>query len=283
MKSVISASRRMDIIAQFYPWFLDRVKEGSVELQNPYFPEKRYTVSLSVDDVQALVLWSKDFTNFVRQPRPLDIYSLYFQYTINLYGVPIENVRPLECHIINLKWIIDNYGDERVSVRFDPVMFIDNGNGLEGALNERLQAFENLLTSIDRDINGRPRIITSFVNLNNLIRKNLTKSGIKIYDCNQDGIICFYEKAKEIAHRMGFTLSSCADTRLEMAGIQRSPCIDGKTISLLEGERVSCAKDTSQRRDCLCTKSIDVGIYPYLDGGKKCIHSCKYCYVKGAI
>ncbi|WP_177214559.1 DUF1848 family protein [Anaeromicropila populeti] len=283
MKNVISASRRADVVAQFYPWLLEKVKEGGVELQNPFFRNKKYYVSLEKDDIQAMVLWSKDFTNFVRHPKPLDIYSLYFQYTINLYDKAIENVKLLDYHIVNLKWIIDNYGAEKVAIRFDPVMFVDKGNGIEDAMNERKQIFETLLDNIDKHIMERPRLITSYIDLNSQITENLDKHGIHIFNANQKQIDTFFKTIKKIADERGFALTSCADVRVEMAGIERKPCIDGNIISSIEGEKVSRAKDASQRKECLCTKSIDIGIYPYLDGGKKCIHSCKYCYVKGAI
>lgn len=283
MKNVISVSRRADVVAQSYPWLLERVKEGYVELQNPFFPEKVYHVSLAKEDVLAMVLWSKDFTNFVRFPKPLDIYSLYFQYTINLYDEPIECVKGLDYHIVNLKWIIDNYGADKVAVRFDPVLFADREGGIEAAMQERKQAFKTLLDSIDNHIKEKPRIITSYIDLNKQINENLMASGINLIKADQEQVTNFFKSIKKIADERGFSISSCADTRLQKAGIERRACIDGGHISHIEVEKASCAKDPAQRKECLCTKSTDIGIYPYLEGGKKCMHSCKYCYVKGAV
>ena len=86
-----------------------------------------------------------------------------------------------------------------------------------------------------------------------------------------------------IAQNKEFMLYSCADNRLDDTGIIKGGCINGIEISDIIGERCSHANDNSQRKECGCTKSTDIGIYPYLIGGKKCGHSCAYCYVRGAI
>ena len=102
MKKIISISRRADVIAQSYDWLKNCFLEEEVTLQNPYFKNKKYTVSLKKENIHSIVLWSKDFTNFVRNPSFLLDYSLFFQYTINLYPKNIEKSPSLKHSLTNL-------------------------------------------------------------------------------------------------------------------------------------------------------------------------------------
>lgn len=56
---IISASRREDIPAFKVSWFLERIKEGKVEMCNSYVEYE-----ISFEKVQLIVFWTKN-------PRPL--------------------------------------------------------------------------------------------------------------------------------------------------------------------------------------------------------------------
>lgn len=279
MKKIISISRRSDVIAQSYDWLKNCFLEEKVTLQNPYFKNKKYTVSLKKENIHSIVLWSKDFTNFVRNPSFLLDYSLFFQYTMNLYPKNIEKSPSLKHSLTNLKWMIDNYGMDRITLRFDPVFFIHN-NEKEIALQERLDSFEKLVNEIKKITNENIKIVTSYITLNKNIERQFKVNNIVLLSLTDNEVTNFFIKMKKIADNRNVQLLSCADKRLLDSGLSLSKCIDGEYISKITGEKVSLAKDNAQRKDCLCTKSVDIGIYPFLDGGKKCFHQCTYCYVK---
>lgn len=62
---ILSASRREDIPAFKVSWFLDRIKEGKIEMYSSF---AEYEISL--EKVQLIVFWTKN-------PRP---FKYYFQY-----------------------------------------------------------------------------------------------------------------------------------------------------------------------------------------------------------
>lgn len=82
MKKIISCSRRTDIPAFYYDILQNWLKEKEVIIKNPYYPEKEYVINLSPEDIHSIVLWSKDFSNVAENPMYLDLYNLYFNYTI---------------------------------------------------------------------------------------------------------------------------------------------------------------------------------------------------------
>ncbi|MGL4392578.1 MAG: DUF1848 family protein [Fusobacteriaceae bacterium] len=283
MRKIISVSRRADVIAQSYPEFLASIEKGYIVLQNPYFPENEYTVSLAEKDVHSFVLWSKDFSNFIRNPEPLKKFLLFFQYTINIYPKNIENVISFERSLENIKWLIENFGAEKITLRFDPVFFVDDGQGKNASMKNRLEKFATLVDSVRQITNDNLRIATSYITLNKNILGQLAKNNIKIFELDDSEITKFFADMKSLADEKNITLFSCSDTRLFQAGISRAGCIDSQIINKYSAFKSSISKDSAQRKDCLCTKSVDIGIYPYLRGGKKCVHGCKYCYVKGSV
>jgi hypothetical protein len=80
----------------------------------------------------------------------------------------------------------------------------------------------------------------------------------------------------DAARVCGLALFSCSQDFLnDVPGIKPSSCIDGHLLQELHpsGEPVSLLKDKTQRRECRCTESIDIGSY-----AQTCPHSCLYCY-----
>jgi len=59
----------------------------------------------------------------------------------------------------------------------------------------------------------------------------------------------------------------------DIKNIEKASCIDGHYISRITGQDVSLKKDPSQRKECACTYSRDIGNYT-----QKCYHKCCYCY-----
>ncbi len=281
MKKIISASRRTDVIANNYDNLIKTLKAESTTLQNPFFKNKKYTIDLSKNEVHTIVLWSKDFTNFVKNPSILMEYNLAFQYTINDYPEYIEKAPKLETTMINLKWLIDNFSFKKIIIRFDPVFFQKLNNDIEDAMEERLTAFENIIKKIEEITDEKGIIITSYIDLNKRVKNQLLSKNIKLHNPTDLELEYFFKKLKKIADDHGFTIYSCADPRLKNSNIEVLGCINGKIID--KNEKFSKTKDNSQRKNCRCIKSYDIGVYPYLDGGKPCKIQCAYCYVKGNI
>ena len=55
---IISASRRTDIPAYYFDWFLNRIKEGFVLVRNPMNEHQISRISLSAGVVDGIVFWT---------------------------------------------------------------------------------------------------------------------------------------------------------------------------------------------------------------------------------
>ena len=54
--------------------------------------------------------------------------------------------------------------------------------------------------------------------------------------------------------------------------IQKGKCIDDQLIAGLLGRPLYVKKDSTQREECGCVKSVDIAAY------NTCPHLCRYCY-----
>ncbi|MCF8011999.1 MAG: DUF1848 domain-containing protein [Clostridiales bacterium] len=276
-KSVISASRRTDLPAFYYDWLQEALKKKEIELSNPMYPGKKYKIDLTPENVHSIVLWSKDYTNIIKNEGILKDYNLYFQYTINNYNKLLEpHVPAYYKSIKTLEALLKKHAPEQFNIRFDPIIISTNGEinpTPDKPGKARLLAFEKLCRDLNTLGMNDCKITTSYVALYNHVKKRLNKKGIKIIDLTTEQQKLFLSRMVEIATMYDLQLYSCACPVLEQVpGVNRGHCIDGELLEKLFGEKVSKAKDKGQRKDCNCIKSRDMGAY------KPCGHLCTYCY-----
>ncbi len=277
MKTVISASRRTDLVAFFPGWLSDAVRRGSVEVRGPR--GRTSAVDLRPESVHTVVLWSKDFSNLVANRDGLrtaleryDQIAILFTIT-GLGGGPAEPSVPRPAAALSqLQDLVAVTGDPlRVSVRFDPILSWKDGF----AVLSNLPFFEIVVDGAARA--GIRDIRFSFAQWYRKAARRTRAAGIDTVDPPRDEKIEVASRLAGIAGRSGIRLHACAQPFLAPAGVFCSSCIDGRTLSALHprGERATEAKDGSQRPDCGCTKSVEIGSY-----SQSCGHGCVYCYAQ---
>jgi len=276
MKKVISASRRTDLVSFFPEWLASAVRKGKAVVYGP--SGHVYTVDLQPDAVHTLVLWSKDFSNLIGNRFGLKDairrYSqVYFLFTITgLGGTFIEKGVPHpKSALAQLEELIRIAGNaRRVSVRFDPIVFWKEGKEIK----TNLHFFEELAPRLS-DL-GIKDVRFSFTQWYGKAVKRAEKHGFSYLDPSPEEK---KEKASSLAQaalRWGLNLYACSQSFLtDVPGIKASSCINAALLQSLhpDSEPTSRKKDRSQRKECGCTGSVDIGSY-----AQKCPHSCLYCY-----
>ena len=121
---IISASRRTDIPARYPEWFMNRLREGEVLVQNPYNRKKIQRIALSPDVVDSIIFWSKN-------PEPMpDAMATFLLMSAQL-------------------------GKERMDWRFDPILLTE-----KYTKDYHLEKFEMMCEWLHR---ATTRCIVSFV------------------------------------------------------------------------------------------------------------------------
>jgi DNA repair photolyase len=163
----------------------------------------------------------------------------------------------------------------RVSVRFDPIVFWEE----DGRIKSNIQFFEELAPRVASL--GIKDIRFSFAQWYRKATRRAARLGFSYVDPSREEKLQKAQELNQIARHWGLNLYACSQNFLaDIPGIQASACISGQLLQNLNprGEAVSTEKDKSQRKECGCTESVDVGSYT-----QSCPHSCLYCYANPKI
>ncbi|MFC2166659.1 DUF1848 family protein [Acidobacteriota bacterium] len=282
MKKVVSASRRTDLVAFFPAELAGMLEEQKASVYGP--AGHTYSVDLDPQNVHSIVLWSKNFDNLIsnrfRLKERLEKYDLlYCHFTITgLGGSFLEKGVPSQDETLRqLDSLIEIVGQpEKISVRFDPIVF---WRTRKGEMKTNLDFFETLAPSLAAK--GIRIIRFSFAQWYNKAKRRAVKAGFTYVDPSVEEKKNAAAGLVSIAKNWNLLLCSCSQKFLtEVPGINPSSCIDGTLLSSLhpQKEKTSIKKDRTQRSECGCTESVDIGSY-----AQSCPHSCLYCYANPKI
>lgn len=281
MKKVISASRRTDLVAHFPDWLSSVLKEEKALVYGPR--RASYLVDLNPQTVHTVVLWSKNFSKLIDNSCGLlDVLKkydqLYFHFTITgLGGSPLEHGVPSSSVALDqIDDLIRIAGTpERISLRFDPVVYWKDN----GTTQTNISFFEKLASELYRS--GIKNVRFSMAQWYSKAKRRAAKRGFSYIDPSEAKKKEDASSLARVAEKWNLTLYSCSQRFLtEVSGIRPSACIDGKLLQTLHPFHAlsSIEKDQSQRLECGCTESVDIGSY-----AQSCPHSCVYCYANPQI
>ena len=260
--AIISASRRTDIPAFFSEWFMERLKEGYLMVRNPFNRLQVSKILLNKDVIDCIAFWTKDPRPMMLRLAELEGFGIpyFFQFTITGCGSDIEPGVP-DKRILTAAFreLHDRCGGH-VIWRYDPILFTAY----------HLRAFEAIASEL---CGYTDRCVISFADIYPHIRSDMSRIGL-MTPCD-DELMSFCKCLSAAAAKYGMKISTCAETvDLEECGIVRGRCIDPEYIGKLIGCPVKDRKDASQRKECGCAESIDIGTY------STCRHGCIYCYAR---
>jgi len=281
LKTVVSASRRTDLIASFPDWLAGVLRARRATVLGPQGGATE--VDLDPGQVHTFVLWSKDFRNFLENAHGLRdrlaaYDQLYLHFTVTgLGGSAAEPaVPPWREALAQLSGLAALAGGPgRVSVRFDPLVFWREG----GRVRTNLTIFPELAKIAAA--RGIKDIRISFAQWYGKARRRAAARGFAYIDPPDETKRACAADLAAVAADHGLVLHACCQPLLTgVAGIRPSACIDGELLERLHPRREPAArrKDRGQRADCLCTESKDIGSYT-----QTCPHGCVYCYANPVV
>ena len=274
MKNVISASRRTDIPAYYLKWFIDAISRGYVDVTNPFYRKNVYRVLLDSEHVEWIVLWSRDYSPFLKQREYFSDYNLFFHFTILPGSILEKNPVPVNDSVYQAEKLAHFYGANHIIWRYDPIAFwLDENRKMQS--NHSPKQFEDLCKSLSSI--GIFNIYISFVSLYEKYLRRFKKTfrEHQIFNPDSDARLNILSQMVDISSHYGMKIHSCCnDHLLANSSVVKGHCIDGYLLnSLNDHEKISVAKSPS-RKDCGCTKSIDIGDY----FTQPCPTGCIYCY-----
>ena len=262
---ILFASGRTDIPAFYSEWFMNRIREGFVDVRNPYYGEQVARYRLSRDVVDCIVFCTKNPAPMIAHLDELKKsgLGLYFFVTITPYGKDVEpNVPEKERVMDSFIELSTSLGTDRVCWRYDPI-FIDE----EYSVSFHIRAFRKMAEKLR---GATDRCIISFIDLYEKTKKNFP--GVKeVSEADQRFLASALSR---IAFENDMKIESCAEkVDLSAYGVEVGACVSREVIEKATGTHlIQKAGMQHLRKHCLCLPTNDIGAY------NSCPHLCKYCY-----
>lgn len=258
---ILFVSGRCDIVAFYTPWFMNRLKEGFVDVRNPFY--NKQVSRIYFNDVDLIYFCTKN-------PRPIVPYlkeinkPILFNVTITPYKRDIEpNVLDKDKIIDSVIEISKIIGSDNIYVRYDPIFLSDKYN-----LDYHIKAFRRLCSLLNGYVK---HIIVSFIDDYKNVRRNMGVLRVKPFtsdDLKQIGTSFSF-----IASAYNMTVQTCFEKEnLVEYGFIIGDCLGVELAKRLTGKDKFKKSKVRKGGLCNCVEMVDIGYY------NSCKHFCKYCY-----
>ena len=257
---ILNVSGRTDIVAFYSKWFLNRLKEGYVDVRNPFNPN--LVSRIDFDDVDLILFCTKNPIPIVDKLGDIKI-PYIFHVTITPYKDDIEPNLPSKSKIIEaVKKISTRVGIDNIYVRYDPIFISEKYN-----IEYHIKAFTKLCSLLKGCVKT---IIVSFIDNYKNVRKNLPY--LKYRSFTEEDYKLIGENFSKIAKDNNMVIQTCFEERnLTEYGFIKGECMSKELAFKLTGKTY---KKWQARKGnaCNCVELVDIGVY------NSCNHLCKYCY-----
>lgn len=257
---ILNVSGRTDIVAFYSKWFLNRLKEGYVDVRNPFNPN--LVSRIDFDDVDLILFCTKNPIPIVDKLGDIKI-PYIFHVTITPYKDDIEPNLPSKSKIIEaVKKISTRVGIDNIYVRYDPIFISEKYN-----IEYHIKAFTKLCSLLKGYVKT---IIVSFIDNYKNVRKNLLY--LKYRSFTEEDYKLIGENFSKIAKDNNMVIQTCFEERnLTEYGFIKGKCMSKELAFKLTGKTY---KKWQARKGnaCNCVELVDIGVY------NSCNHLCKYCY-----
>lgn len=257
---ILNVSGRTDIVSFYTEWFMNRYKEGFIDVRNPF--NQKLVSRISFDDVDAILFCTKNPTPIIEHLETIKK-PILFHVTFTPYKTDIEPNVPNKKEIIDsIKKISKIVGIDNLYIRYDPI-FLNEVYDLE----YHKRAFERMCSLLEGYVK---QIIISFIDDYKNVRNNKNTLRNRDFTENDYREIGLHFSSSALKHKM--TVQTCfEDHNLSEYGFKIGDCISHEVAYRLTKKHFK--KWTARKGDkCSCIQTVDVGVY------NSCKHFCKYCY-----
>lgn len=267
---IISVSRRTDIPAFYSRWFISRVRQGFVDIVNPFHAGQVSRVSLQPQDVLGFIFWTRNPAPLLKYLPELRAqgYRFYFQWTLNRYPRLLERKVPEAYRMIELMHrVAEQFSPDHLQWRYDPIILND---AMPPAWHE-----ENFAFLAEQLAGATRRCLFSFVDMYQKTRRQLAATAglpaVWPRETAQERTLA--GKLQKIAQKYNMQLLACCEAHLlDVPGIGQAHCVDLDLLRELYPDLEATAPRKPTREACGCSASKDIGAYD------SCLFQCRYCY-----
>ena len=256
---ILNVSGRTDIVAFYSEWFINRYKEGFIDVRNPFYPKN--VSRIYFDDVDLIMFCTKNPIPILNKIQEIKK-PIIFHVTLTPYKKDIEpNGIPKGNIIEAIKKLSNLIGIDNLYIRYDPVFLNSKYD-----INYHIKAFDNLCNLLDGYVKN---IIISFIDYYKNVRYHLKI--LQIIPFTDDDYKTIGINFSNSAKKHNMTVQTCYENiNLVEYGFVKQDCLSKELAYNITGKKF---KKWQARGDkCHCVEMVDIGVY------NSCRHFCKYCY-----
>lgn len=257
---VLNVSGRTDIVAFYSDWFIERYKEGHIDVRNPFYP--KLISRIYFKNVDLILFCTKNPIPILDKLKYIDK-PILFHVTLTPYKKDIEpNVLPKGIIIKAIKKLSKVIGIDNLTIRYDPIFISEKYN-----LDYHIKAFDKLCSLLNGYVN---KIIVSFIDDYKNVRKN--EKILNFREFTEKDYEIIGKNFSRIAKENSMTVQTCFENRnLVEYGFIKGECLSHELAYKLTGKKYKTWK-ARKGANCNCVEMVDIGVY------NSCKHFCKYCY-----
>ena len=257
---ILNVSGRTDIVAFYTPWFMNRYKEGYLDVRNPF--NSKLVSRINFSNVDLILFCTKNPLPIIDRIKEIDK-PIIFYVTLTPYKKDIEPyVIDKRLVIEGIKRLSGILGSDNVVVRYDPIFLSDSYT-----LMYHIRAFDKMCKLLKGYVK---KVVVSFLDDYKNVRYNMRYLRLRAFteeDYKQIGLN-FSRSALE----NGMSVQTCFEERnLVNYGFTRGECLSLSLAEKITGKKPKKWKARG-KKGCNCAEMVDVGVY------NTCKHFCKYCY-----
>ena len=245
---ILQTGQRTDIPAFYGQWLINRVREGFVDVRNPYNPLQVTRYFINHEIVDGIAFCTKNPLPFIPLLNEIVDFRQYWHITITPYGTDIEPYVPPYASVIEgFKHISKLLNSQSMVWRYDPIILTN-----EYTVDFHFESFYKMAKSL-KDYTDT--VVVSFLDIFDKVAQNFPEG---------------YRPSLDVHH---MTLKTCGEGYIfKELGADTEGCLTLDCYERAWNIKLKAPKRTPARPECNCYLHGDIGAYD------SCSHFCRYCY-----
>ena len=237
---ILQTGQRTDIPAFYGQWLINRIRQGFVDVRNPYNPIQITRYPINHEVVDGIAFCTKNPLPFIPLLHEINDYRQYWHMTITPYGADIEtNVPQVDLVIDGFKHISTKRNPQSMVWRYDPIILTHNYT-IDFHFESFYKMAQNFPEGYRPSLDIQTKIIKELVSL---------------------------------AHSHHMILKTCGEGDVfKELGVNTEGCLTLDCYERAWNVKLKAPKRAPARPECNCYLHGDIGAYD------TCSHFCRYCY-----
>ena len=243
---ILNVSGRTDIVGFYTEWFMNRYKEGFVDVRNPFNP--KMVSRIKFKNVDLILFCTKNPIPILDRLKEIDK-PILFHVTLTPYKEDIEPNVPNKKDIIEaIKKLSEIIGKDKLTIRYDPIFLSDKYN-----LEYHVKAFDKVCNLLDGYVN---KILVSFIDNYKNVRKN--EKTLNFREFTEKDYETIGRSFSNSAKKHNMIVHTCFEDRnLLEYGFAKGECLSHELAFKLTGKTY---KNWTARKEqkCNCVQMVDI-------------------------